>query len=193
MDAKQTIRATIRAALAKMDGGVRATKACLAAEKVIKLPEFHTAGVVMIYLSTDTEVDTLAIALSAWSAHKAVLVPRVNISERHMIALECKSLHAGLMPGSFGILEPVDGDAWPIESIDMVVVPGLAFDRTGHRLGQGAGFYDRFLATEGMRAMTCGLAFGEQLVDRVPVGPHDWPMDILVTDHEVIRPAQETH
>jgi 5-formyltetrahydrofolate cyclo-ligase len=67
------------------------------------------------------------------------------------------------------------------------VVPGLAFDRQGNRLGQGAGFYDRFLATDGMRATTCGLAFAEQMIDSVPVGPDDWPMDVVVTDHEMLR------
>ena len=185
--AKQAIRTTMRGRLAAMDPDVRGTKGCLASEKVVKLPEFHSAKVVMIYLSTETEIDTVAIALAAWAAEKIVLVPRVNISERHMIALECKSLHAGLMPGSYGILEPEDGEPWPIESIDLIVVPGLAFDRNGNRLGQGAGFYDRFLATDGMRATTCGLAFAEQIIDNVPTGSDDWPMDVIVTDHEMIR------
>jgi len=178
----------MRDTLGAIQPQARATKSCLATEKVLRLPEFHDASVVMIYLNIDTEVDTVAVALAAWSADKSVLVPRVNISERHMIALECRSLHAGLMPGSFGILEPVDGEPWPIEGIDFVVVPGLAFDRAGHRLGQGAGFYDRFLATEGMRAFTCGLAFEEQLIQRVPVDATDWPMDAVVTDHEIVRP-----
>lgn len=188
--AKQKIRTAIRAQLAAMTPDRRATQGCLAAEKILKLPEFHDAHVVMIFLNIDTEIDTVAIALAGWAADKTVLVPQVNISQRHMIALECKSLRAGLLPGSFGILEPVNGEPWPVESIDMVVVPGLAFDRRGRRLGQGAGFYDRFLSTDGMRATTCGLAFAEQLIDEVPVTPHDWPMDIVVTDRDVFRPSR---
>ena len=184
---KQAIRAELRDMLATMSPDVRATKACLASEKVIKLPEFHAAQVVMIFLSTDTEIDTVAIALAAWAGDKTVLVPRVSIADRHMIALECRSLHAGLLPGSYGILEPIDGEAWPIESIDLIIVPGLAFDRNGNRLGQGAGFYERILATDGMRATTCAMAFAEQLVSSVPVSSDDWPMDVVVTDHEVIR------
>jgi len=186
-EAKQRIRTEMRERLAAMDPDIRGTKGCLASEKVIKLAEFHSAHVVMIYLNTEVEIDTVAIALAAWAAEKTVLVPRVNISERHMIALECKSLHAGLIPGSYGILEPEAGEPWPIESIDLIVVPGLAFDRGGNRLGQGAGFYDRFLATDGMRATTCGLAFAEQMIDSVPIGSDDWPMDVIVTDHEMIR------
>jgi 5-formyltetrahydrofolate cyclo-ligase len=185
---KQTIRTEVREMLAAMSSQSRATKASLAAEKVIRLSEFNSAKVVMIFLNTDTEIDTVAIALAAWAGDKTVLVPRVSISDRHMIALECRSLHAGLIESSYGILEPIDGDAWPIESIDLIIVPGLAFDRQGNRLGQGAGFYDRFLATEGMRAATCAMAFGEQLIEAVPVSSNDWPMDIVVTDHEVIRP-----
>ena len=186
---KQTIRTEIREMLAAMSPESRATKGCLAAERIIRQPEFHDAKVVMIFLNTETEIDTVAIALAAWAGDKTVLVPRVSISDRHMIALECRSLHAGLIESSYGILEPIDGEAWPIESIDLIIVPGLAFDRAGNRLGQGAGFYDRFLATDGMRARTCGLAFREQLIEAVPVSSDDWPMDIVVTDHEVIRPV----
>ena len=186
-DKKQTIRRHIRDMLAAMEAEVIAGKSRLASEKLIKLPEFRAARVVMIYLSANHEVNTVEIARAAWSAGKIVLVPKVNIADRHMIALECNSLHAGLVEGSYGILEPTEGDAHPIESIDLIVVPGLAFDRDGRRLGQGAGFYDRFLSTPGMRATTAAMALAEQVIDSVPVNGADWPIDILVTDKEVVR------
>ena len=186
---KELLRGHIRDMLATMESELIVDKSRLACEKLLKLPEFRSARTVMIYLSTAREVDTIRIAAAAWDARKTVLVPKVNIADRHMIALECASLHAGLVPSSFGILEPTDGEAHPIESIDLIVVPGLAFDRAGHRLGQGAGFYDRFLSTPGMRAVTAALALAEQVIDSVPVSETDWPIDILVTDKEVVRVA----
>ncbi len=186
---KQMLRKRVREMLAAMEAEVMAAKSRLAAEKLLKLPEFGSAHVVMIYLSTDREVDTVGIATAAWEAGKTVLVPKVNIADRHMIALECRSVHTGLVPGSYGILEPTDGEAHPIEQIDLIVVPGLAFDREGNRLGQGAGFYDRFLSSPGMRATTAAMAFDEQVLDSVPVSETDWPIDILVTDKEIVRLA----
>ena len=184
---KQSLRKHLRDMLDTMEAEVTAGKSRLATEKLIRLPEFRAARVVMIYVSTDREVDTAGVAAAAWSAGKMVLVPKVNIADRHMIALECKSMHSGLVASGYGILEPTEGDAHPIESIDLIVVPGLAFDRDGNRLGQGAGFYDRFLSTPGMRATTAAVAFSEQVIDSVPTNGTDWPIDILVTDKEVVR------
>jgi len=184
---KQILRKHIRDMLAAMKTEALAAKSRLAVQQLITLTEFRQAAVVMIYLSTEREVNTVPLAKASWEAGKTVLVPKVNITDRHMIALECKSLHRGLIASSYGILEPTDGEAHPIESIDLIVVPGLAFDRAGHRLGQGEGFYDRFLATPGMRATTVAMAFDEQVLDNVPINGTDWPIDILVTDSKVIR------
>ena len=74
----------------------------------------------------------------------------------------------------------------PLEEIDLVVTPGLGFDRKGNRLGRGGSYYDRFFANEQLKASRCGFAFAEQLVDSVPVTSTDIPMDFLVTDEEVI-------
>ena len=91
--------------------------------------------------------------------------------------------------GAFGVLEPdATCPAIPLASIDLVVVPGLGFDRTGGRLGQGGGFYDRTLALT--RALRVGVAFSGQLVDHVPVGRWDLSMDLIVTETEVLRPAR---
>ena len=72
------------------------------------------------------------------------------------------------------------------EEIDMVVTPALGFDRKGNRLGRGGSYYDRFFANPVLKASRCGFAFSEQLVDSVPVTEHDEPVDLLVTDEEII-------
>lgn len=150
-------------------------------------PEFRRARIVMLYLHIPRELDASRLALAAWRDDKIVLAPKVNYRQRHMIAVEIRSLDAGLEAGAYGIPEPVTWEPWPVEQIDLVIVPGLAFDRKGNRLGRGAGFYDRFLSRPEMRAVTCGIAFAEQVLDGLPTGDRDVPLKMLATDEEVVR------
>ncbi len=75
----------------------------------------------------------------------------------------------------------------PLDLIDMIVIPGLAFDRRGYRVGRGRGFYDRFLAQQAFQGLRCALCYHEQLIDAVPYESHDIPMDLIVTDQEIVR------
>ena len=86
-----------------------------------------------------------------------------------------------------GLRQPADGQQNPLDEIDLIVTPGLAFDRLGNRLGRGGGYYDRFLSADGLRAVTCGLAFAEQVVEKLPTGPGDRAVQMIVTDREVLR------
>ena len=129
----------------------------------------------------------ITIALAAWRSGKTVLSPKVVWELRQMVPTEIHSLEEGLVRTRQGLREPAEGRQWPDEDIDLIVVPALAYDRSGNRLGRGGGFYDRFLARPGLRATTCGLAFDEQLVDSVPVHTKDYPIDVLVTDRGVLR------
>ncbi len=165
-----------------------ADKSRIACEKVIALDEFRKATAVMLYMPIAGEIDSTEIALAAWRYGKTVLVPRIEVeSAGHMIAVETDSLDDEMATGSFGIRYPARGRPWPIEDIDFIVVPALIFDRRGHRIGRGGGFYDRFLAQPGMRAIACGLAFAEQLIDHLPNHVHDKPVDMLVTDEHFLR------
>ena len=74
----------------------------------------------------------------------------------------------------------------PFEEIDLVVAPGLGFDRKGNRLGRGGSYYDRFFTNKELKAAKCGFAFAEQVIETVPVTEHDMPVDMLVTDEEVL-------
>lgn len=97
----------------------------------------------------------------------------------------------GWVPGRFGIREPqaAPGDEGARGGFDLVVVPGLAFDPRGRRLGQGYGYYDRFLAALDGTALTVGLAYSWQLVPEVPVDAWDVPVDAVVTEDGIIRPS----
>jgi len=161
----------------------RSREAC---RKLMERPEFHDAGAVMLYMPLPGEVDTAELALTAWQQQKTVLLPKVSWEQRHMMAVKCLSFEDEFSVGRHGIREPAAGEPWPVARIDLVVVPALAYDRTGHRLGHGAGFYDRFLSLPELHAAACGLAFDEQVVEEVPVHDHDCPLDFLVTDKEVL-------
>ena len=101
---------------------------------------------------------------------------------RHVLYKEGDSL----AQNRWGILEPVADDRFNIDAIDAVVVPAVAVDRNGNRLGNGYGYYDEFLAsTEATRICIC---FHDCLVSSVPRAPHDITMDVIVTDRETIRP-----
>jgi len=161
----------------------RSKKAC---QNLIETPEFDSAAVVMMYLSLPHETDTAAAMLHAWQHGKTVAVPKISWQQRHMIPVEIHSLETGFRTEESGLRNPITGMPIPIEEIDLVVTPGIAFDRKGNRLGRGGSYYDRFFEHESFNATKCGFAFAEQLIDSVPVHDHDKLMDLLVTDEEVI-------
>jgi len=141
----------------------------------------------MLFLSLPHEIDTAPLALQAWEDRKRILAPQVSWEQRRMIPIEIHSLDQDVDRSTGGPPEPVSGVPFPVEYIDLVVVPGLGFDLLGNRLGRGRGFYDRFLAQPDFKGLSCGLAFEEQVVPNLPVGPNDMTVDMLVTDQEVRR------
>ena len=177
----------MRKLLKAMPAQVAEAKSIAACEAVKELPAFKQALCVMLYMPVTGEIDCTHIALAAWQADKTVVVPKVSWSHKHMVAVPINGLGTELTEGRHGIREPLEAAPWPAEQIDLMIVPALAFDRRGHRLGRGGGFYDRFLAGPKMRAVICGLGFAEQAVDELPTAAHNHPIDILVTDKEVIR------
>lgn len=107
-----------------------------------------------------------------------------------MIPVEIGSLEQDVVQTVTGPPEPIKGVPFPVEYIDLVIVPGLGFDLLGNRLGRGRGFYDRFLAMPEFKAVSCGLAFEDQVVPTLPIGPNDMQVDMLVTDQKVRRFGQ---
>lgn len=184
------------AALSSMPPADAESKSHQACHKVMALESFRSARAVMLYMPLPGEVDTAELALASWRDGKTVLAPKVSWEQRHMIPMRIHSLDDPFETNEDGgFREPTDGEPWPVDRIDFIIVPALAFDRRGHRLGRGAGFYDRFLARPEVRAVACGLGFGEQLVDELPIHDNDWPVNLLVTDREVLtfdnQPAYE--
>jgi 5-formyltetrahydrofolate cyclo-ligase len=184
---KPVIRAQLRSVLAAMPENERHAKSSAAASLISASPEFTTARVVMLFLSTPHEIDTAAIALRCWQSGKSVVVPKVSWDQRRMLPVEISSLQTGMTTTGPGIREPLAGKPIPVEFIDLVIVPGLGFTANGHRIGRGMGFYDRFLAQPQFIGLSCGLAFEEQIVPQLPMLDHDVPLSMLATDRGIRR------
>ncbi|MCC7491335.1 MAG: 5-formyltetrahydrofolate cyclo-ligase [Fimbriimonadaceae bacterium] len=153
------------------------------AQQVITHPVFLRAETVFTYASMRREVDTALILGAALAAGKTVAVPVTHWGQRRLAAVWLRS-PSELQPARFGVPEPPPDRQveLPPESLELVLVPGLAFDRCGVRLGYGAGLFDRFLATLEPSCARWGLAYELQLVDALPCEPHDQRLDAVVTE-----------
>lgn len=155
-------------------------------DRVLGLPLYREAPSLHTYIGAiEGEVATDGIVEAALASGRRVFCPRVVRGPDRLESYEIRSLDE-LIPGPRGLREPDPARARRVaeEEIGLVLVPGIAFDRRGHRIGFGAGFYDRFLGALG--APTVGLAFSLQIVHRVPCAKRDVPADWIVTEEETI-------
>jgi 5-formyltetrahydrofolate cyclo-ligase len=185
---KDQMRREMRARLRSLSPAERADAGAAIACRVGELPEVAAARVIMLFASLPDEVPTDAIAQDAWRRGVTLVYPRTEPEPRGLTLYRVRSFDE-LRPGRYGIREP---DAQlcatvPPQEVELVLMPGLAWDRHGARLGRGAGYYDRLLAAAGWRAPRCGLFFALQEVARVPTDPWDAPLDAVVTEGEVWR------
>jgi len=184
---KAQLRSKLQNGLLGVGAEQRERKSHLACERLIATEQFQTASTVMLFLSLPHEVDTSEAILAAWQSGKTVAVPKVSWEQRHMIPVQINSLDTDISTHASGLRHPTSGVPVPFGEIDLVVTPGLGFDRKGNRLGRGGGYYDRFFAHEQLKACKCGFAFAEQLIDSVPVTDHDQAIDMLITDAEIMH------
>lgn len=185
MDKKQ-LRSRLRSSLSLITETQRSDMSKKACRTLIDTEQFQQASVIMLFLSLPSEIDTTPAILNAWQNQKTVVVPKVSPQQKHMIPIQIHSLESGFSTDQWGLRNPVTGPPVPLEDIQLIVTPGLAFDKKGNRLGRGASYYDRFFASKQLNAEKCGFAFNCQIVNDVPVENHDQKIDMLVTDKEII-------
>jgi 5-formyltetrahydrofolate cyclo-ligase len=141
---------------------------------------WRRAEAVLFYVPLPFELNVRPLMEETLRNGRLVGLPRFNPERDEYEAVQVGDPEADCAPGKFGILEP--GFACPLldpNRLDLVLVPGVGFDWFGHRLGRGRGYYDRLLA--GARGGKCGVAFEEQVMEAIPVEPHDVSMDCIVT------------
>jgi 5-formyltetrahydrofolate cyclo-ligase len=141
----------------------------------------------MLFVSMSSEIDTRMLFDDAWKTGRTVAVPRARMADRSMQAVPVRDLDRDMVRTPIGVLEPRGGDVLDLARIDLVIVPGLGFGPSGQRIGRGAGFYDRFLGDPALRAVRCGLAFDQQIIDQIPMTAHDTWLGMLVTESGVRR------
>lgn len=152
------------------------------------MPAYAGARVVMLYVSFGSEVETGSLIAAALAAGKKVAVPKVLKREGALVPSALQDPAKDLVAGAYGILEPKAETLRPVRptSLDLIVVPGVAFDLQGHRIGYGGGYYDRFLPTVAATAVTVALAFESQLFPLLPAEPYDRRVDHVVTEKRLI-------
>lgn len=151
---------------------------------VCALEEYKKASVVFVYSSVYSEVSTQPIICDALSHGKTVLLPVTDAATETMHASEIKSEN-DIVCGAYGIAEPKDKTAFDTEKIDLVIVPGLAFNKQGYRIGYGKGYYDKFLSQNG-DIVKIGVAFSAQLCEENFEAAFDVRLDVIVTEKGVI-------
>jgi len=179
-DAKRQLRTTMRRGRAGVTD--RAQRSRRLADHVLARLDRETAGrsplVVLAFVGVGGEPDTTPLIEGLAALGHEVVLPRIDQGE--IVAVRWTPT-GEMVAGAFGIPAP-HGPAVAPETVDVVVVPGLAFTVDGRRLGQGGGFYDRFLPLVRRDCVTIGVGFAEQIVDDLPTEPHDRILDAVVTD-----------
>ncbi len=193
-DERQMLRNKILGARDLLSASERQEKSSFAIQNFWSLPEMKHWSTLFIYVNFRSELETLELIYQCLSQGKRVAVPLVDASTVRMIPLLIKDPEKDLVPGYYGIPEPDPQKSLRVapREIDAAVIPGSVFDIQGGRLGYGGGYYDRFLVNDAPQAKRIGFAFEMQVVEKVPVEPHDQPLDILITEKRIVNLTQNT-
>lgn len=182
------MRAAMRSTVRGMDARERNAASIAACERVRAMPEYRDAKTLMAYLPLTDELNCESLIDDALRAGKVVCVPNADWDSRAMRPARLRSLAVdGLISDRHGIRSPQSIEPVAIEALQLVIVPGLAFDEQGVRLGRGGGFYDRFLTQLPASVAVVALAFDRQITRQIPREPHDAAVAIIVTQSRLIR------
>ena len=179
---KQSLRAEARRFLAGLNEEHRRAEGRKILAQLERWTPWLEARTVCAFNALSSEPDLL----TPWPSCKKIILPRVAASG---LSLHLVETPAELVEGSFGILEPCMNAPLAEEQADLILIPGLAFDRTGVRLGRGGGYYDRLLA--GFHGVRVGVCVEELVFERIPAQAHDLTMDFLMTPGGIISCATQ--
>lgn len=183
---KQTLRQKMLVLRDSIGEIERGEKSISIKERLFVLEEFKNAKCILCYANFRSEVETEALIKEALKSGKRILIPR--ISEGNMQLCEVCDFDKELCCNDIGIPEPKEEFVNEVshEHVDLIIAPGVAFDKTGNRLGYGGGFYDRLLKTMENKVPIVALAFDIQIVDNLPEEEHDEKVDIIVSEKKII-------
>jgi 5-formyltetrahydrofolate cyclo-ligase len=182
---KKELRTKIKETLSKLPRPLYEEYSIKIANQLFDDKDWQQAKVIGITISQNLEVDTYQIIRKAWEQEKQVAVPKCDQKERKM-SFRIITEFSQLETVYFGLLEPIVSQTAEVEpnSMDLLIVPGLAFATNGYRIGFGGGYYDRFLRT--YSGKTLSLAFPQQIIPSFEPEEHDLPVSKIITDKKVI-------
>jgi 5-formyltetrahydrofolate cyclo-ligase len=158
------------------------------AERLLTLEVFRSAETVALYKAIEGEVDLEYLFAVCWDQGKRTSIPVFNSSlNAYELASITEQTH--LITGNYGIQEPEHPSLMPVADMDLIIVPGVAFDTNGNRLGRGGGYYDRLL--NGFSGIKAAVAFECQLFPEIPHAPYDIPVHCIVTESKVVDVCNE--
>ena len=177
---KALLRQRVRTELARVLPSQRATVSVQARLLLKRQPVWNVAETILFFAPLPDELDVWPLLEKFLAAGKICALPFFDSVTQNYSARRVQNLAADIATGKFGVREPASScPEIPLARFDLILVPGLAFDLHGRRLGRGRGFYDRLLAAA--RGTKCGVAFDEQIVSEVPAGPQDVRVNCLLT------------
>ncbi len=188
---KKEIRETILQEKIKFSKAIVKEKS-LAIFDTLKETDFYkNANNIMVYitLENENEVPTEPIIDDLLNKGKRIFIPLTVHKTKELIVSELKDVEKDLKVGNFGVMEPKKETTRPVDPsiLDIVIVPGVVFDKKGYRIGHGAGYYDRFLPGLSKKTTTVSLAFDMQLIDKVPTERHDIAVEYIITEKQFIK------
>lgn len=156
--------------------------------RLYALPEIKGAKTISTYIHTGSEVQTMGIVKWSLAEGKRVIVPVTDKTNKRLTFSDLRAPESELVPGTFGIPEPKPEFLRPVslEEAEVVLVPGVAWDQRGYRIGYGGGFYDRAINSLYRNPMKIGLSYEFQIVSRIPTTAYDRPVEKVVTENRII-------
>lgn len=198
--AKHELRTHIKCELAKLSSAVISLQSEKVFSTIISLESFRSSKRIAIFMNMPTEVETLPIIQRCFIEGKEVFLPQCihdsqQLPRKHYLKMRKLLLFQDVLDlrpqGKYGLLEPTKGeDLMETGCLDLIIVPGIAFNHKGERIGHGVGYYDNFLThytSQYPRPYTLGIGLKPQLVKDIPVEPHDFTLDSVIIDGDLIK------
>ena len=183
---KKQMRSAVLARRDGMSPSERAVASRAIVDKLCTLTNYQSASVVLIYMAFGSEIETKPLFERIVANGKMAVLPRVDKTSQTLMLHSVKSV-AELQSSGWGIFEPATSAPMvALKEVGFVLLPGVAFDRTGNRLGYGRGYYDKLLLRADPTLARVAAGFSCQIVDKVPAGPWDQKIDTLITENEII-------
>lgn len=185
---KSEIRQTTLALRDGLSGKKRAKKSMEIMDRLFDFANFLEAKIVLFYMNVNSEVATDTMIRKAMEYEKGIVLPWVDQKEKQIVTFRIEDIDRDVQPGYLNIPEPIlqRCKVMPFEHIDLAIMPGIAFDERGGRIGHGTGFYDRVIPKLDVTTRKVALAFECQIVPQIPMEPHDRYTDIIITEKRTI-------